>query len=116
MSSNNPGGVVAVAKKTSVFQLLRKKVGSFVVDAPQSIPLITSLIFLSILILVIRMKNIDLDYSYNKLNVEIEKLTVENKDLNAEKADLLSSKNLRKYAEKYNLKEPSEKQIIIIPK
>jgi len=62
-----------------------------------------------------RMKSIELDYEWNEVSKNYEKVNLENKTLKAKKADLLSIKNLNKIARKYNLKQPENKQIILIP-
>lgn len=62
-----------------------------------------------------RMRGVELQYQVNKLVKKIQKNQQHNKHLKAQKADLLSSGNLKKIAQKYKLKEPSRKQIIVIP-
>lgn len=61
------------------------------------------------------MKGVEQQYKYNEIAQKIEKVTFDNKDLKARKARLLSVKNLRRFAKKYDLKEPSQKQIIVMP-
>ncbi|MDA9793171.1 hypothetical protein N9B72_01175 [Bacteriovoracaceae bacterium] len=61
------------------------------------------------------MKGVEQQYKYNEISQKIERVTFDNKELKARKAKLLSVKNLRKYAKQYNLKSPSQKQIIVLP-
>lgn len=62
-----------------------------------------------------RMRGVELQYQVNKIVKSIENEKQENKKLKAEKADLLSVRNLKQIALKYNLKEPTQKQLIVIP-
>lgn len=61
------------------------------------------------------MRGVELQYQVNKLVKKIELENQTNKKLKAQKADLLSVRNLKKIANKYELKEPTQKQIIVIP-
>lgn len=61
------------------------------------------------------MRGVELQYQVNKLVKKIEIENQTNKKLKAQKADLLSVRNLKKIAKKYKLKEPTQKQIIVIP-
>ncbi|MAZ48839.1 MAG: hypothetical protein CME65_09755 [Halobacteriovoraceae bacterium] len=63
-----------------------------------------------------RMKGIEQDYKYNDLAKRIDVQKIQNKELKAKKARELSVKNLKAYAKKYNLQEPDEKHIIVVPK
>lgn len=62
-----------------------------------------------------RMKGIEQDYKYNDLAKRIDVQKIQNKELKAKKARELSVKNLKAYAKKYNLQEPDEKRIIVVP-
>lgn len=62
-----------------------------------------------------RMRGVELQYQVNKLVKQIENESQTNKKLKAQKADLMSVRNLKKIASKYKLKEPTQKQIIVIP-
>lgn len=70
---------------------------------------------LGILFVLIRMKGVEQDYKFNDLTKKIQMATIEDKELRAEKANLLSINNLRRFAIKFNLKEPDEKHIVIVP-
>jgi hypothetical protein len=61
------------------------------------------------------MKGVELDYKITAVNKDIEKVVLDNKELKAKKARLLSVKRLRKLASKYDLKQPKQKQIIVLP-
>lgn len=61
------------------------------------------------------MKGIEQDYKMNEITKLLKKRIQENKELKADKARLLSIKQLELFAQKYDLKEPDEKHIIIIP-
>jgi len=80
---------------------------------------LTSIVFAFLLIgtlfVWIRMSGIEQDYAYNKIYKESKKESLENKELQAKKAKMLSVKNLKKFANKFKLKEPKDSQVIIIP-
>ena len=69
---------------------------------------------MGILFVLFRMKSIEMDYKISSMNKDIEKVVLENKELGAVKAKLLSVRNLKKMAKKYDLKQPKQKQIIVI--
>lgn len=81
----------------------------------QGLPLSLAFITISILFVLFRMKGVELDYKVNEVDSKIEKSQLENKELKAKKAKLLSTKNLRHMASKHNLKQPTRKQIIVVP-
>lgn len=81
----------------------------------QGLPLSLAFIVISILFVLFRMKGVELDYKVNEVNSKIEKKLLENKELKARKAKLLSTKNLRQMAISHQLKQPTQKQIIIVP-
>lgn len=81
----------------------------------QGLPLSLAFITISILFVLFRMKGVELDYRVNEVNSKIEKRLLENKELKAKKAKLLSTKNLRNMATAHSLKQPTQKQIIIVP-
>ena len=74
-----------------------------------------TLIVLSLLMVLFRMKSIELDYKMSDKTKKVEKISIKNKEIKASKARLLSTKSLRRMAKRHRLKEPSQKQIIIIP-
>ncbi|MGB0453796.1 MAG: hypothetical protein ACPGJV_08770 [Bacteriovoracaceae bacterium] len=69
---------------------------------------------LAIMLVMLRMKSIDLGFELSTQNKEYEKVLAVNKDLRAKRASLLSANNLKKLAKKHKLKEPKAKQLIII--
>lgn len=70
---------------------------------------------LGLLFVLFRMKGVELDYKITSVNKDIDKVVLDNKELKAKKARLLSVKRLRKLASKYDLKQPKQKQIIVLP-
>lgn len=61
------------------------------------------------------MKGVEQDYKYNELAKRVGIQQIQNKELKAKRARQLSVKKLRAYAKKFELNEPDEKRIIIIP-
>ncbi len=49
------------------------------------------------------------------MNREIEKVSLENKELKAQKARQLSVNKLHELAKKFEMKQPGQSQVIIIP-
>tara|TARA_Y100000780_G_scaffold232593_1_gene268195 strand:+ start:50523 stop:50735 length:213 start_codon:yes stop_codon:yes gene_type:complete len=70
---------------------------------------------MGILFVLIRMKGIEQDYKFNEVAKTLKIKQIENKELKADRARMLSVKNLKGFAKRFNLKEPDEKHIIIIP-
>lgn len=81
----------------------------------QGLPIFALLALIIIGFVVFRMKSLDYDYRTNEMNTALDRAHIENKDLKAKKARLLSTRNLREIAQKHNLTEPSQKQIIVVP-
>ena len=61
------------------------------------------------------MNNVEIGYKIAFVNRDMKKAVLENKELKVKKAKLLSSNQLKKFAKKYKLRQPKQKQIIIIP-
>ena len=61
------------------------------------------------------MKGVELDYKITSMNKDIDKVSLDNKELKAKKARLLSVKRLTKMAVKYQLRQPKQDQIIVLP-
>jgi cell division protein FtsL len=103
--------------KNYFFKFLKKswKTISPMLFGKDGLPITTIIIILVISIVGFRMKSLEMVYDGVKKDRMIDKLTMENKELRATKAQLMSTDNLRYIANKYDLKEPDEKQIIIIP-
>ncbi len=80
----------------------------------KKLPLVFFVGFFSFLFVLIRMKNVDQDYEYNNLIIEIEDKILENKELKAKKAKLLTVENLKKIGQKNSLMPPKEDQVIVI--
>jgi hypothetical protein len=78
-------------------------------------PFVTILCFLGVGFVLTRMKRIEQDYAYNDIQKDYTKVSNKIKELRAKKAEMLSIKNLRGIAKKYNLKEPDYNHIILIP-
>jgi len=102
-----------MAKKSinnKLISLLKHTIGS-----SRGFPIFISLVFICVLFVLFRMRSIELDYKISSLEKKIKKAQFESKILKAKKANLLSVKNLNMLASKHGLKEPSQKQIIVIP-
>ena len=81
----------------------------------QTLPLIFVFTVIGIMFVLIRMKGVEQDYKYNEVAKRIDIQKIKNKELKAHRARELSIKKLNSYAKKFNLNEPDEKHIIIIP-
>ena len=97
---------MALVKKTRVRELL---------FSANIFPLILVLTMLGILFVLFRMKGVETDYKIASLNKNIEKVVLENKELKAKRAKLMSAGKLKNFAKKYDLQQPRQKQIIVIP-
>lgn len=86
-----------------------------IIFSGRGFPIFLSFVFLAILFVLFRMKNVESDYKITKLNKEIERVSMDNKELKAKKARLLSSDKLRKMASIHHLDQPKQDQIIVIP-
>ncbi len=82
----------------------------------QVFPFVLTFFVLGLLFVLFRMKGVELDYKITSVNKDIQRVTLDNKELKAKKARLLSVKRLRKMANKYDLKQPKQNQIIVLPK
>ncbi len=80
----------------------------------QGFPLFLAFTTLAVLFVIFRMKNVEMDYKISFHNKEIEKVLLDNKELKAKKARILSADKLRSLAEKHNLSQPKQNQIIVI--
>ena len=81
----------------------------------QTMPLIFAFSVLGILFVLIRMKGVEQDYKYNEIAKRIQIQENKNKQLKATRARVLSVKQLKSFAKKFNLQEPDEKRVIVIP-
>jgi len=81
----------------------------------QTLPFVFVFSVLGILFVLIRMKGIEQDYKFNEIAKTLKVKKIENKELKADRARLLSVKKLKGFASKYNLEEPDEKHIIVVP-
>lgn len=86
-----------------------------IVFSSQGFPIILTLAVMSILFVIFRMQSVEMDYKINDIKAEIIKAQQDGKDLSAKKAQELSVKKLRGYAKDYELNEPKQEQIIVIP-
>lgn len=99
------------SRSKNIFQIFLNKY----VFTSQTLPLVFVLSTIGILFVLIRMKGIEQDYKFNELAKKIKFERIHNKQLKANRAKLLSIKKLEILSKKYNLREPNEKHIIIIP-
>ena len=81
----------------------------------QGFSILFTLSIIAIFLVLFRMKTVELDYEITRVNNLIKKARMEGKELSAKRARMLSIKNLRIMAKKYNLNEPRQNQIIVIP-
>jgi hypothetical protein len=102
------------AKKTTKKSPFKDKMKSIFLSA-QGLPIVLSLVVITILFVLFRMKGVEMNYQLSSISKDIEKVKVEGKELKAKKAKLLSVNNLRKMARSYKLQQPKQKQIIVIP-
>jgi hypothetical protein len=93
---------------------LVKKIKESLVNS-QTLPLIFVVSVIGIMFVLIRMKGIEQDYKFNDIQKRVSIQQIQNKELKAKRARQLSMKKLKAYAKKFNLSEPDEKRIIIIP-
>lgn len=97
---------------------LRKNISkqiSKVIFSGQGFPIVLTITVLGILLVLFRMKSVEINYKIDEYENQITKAGQDNKDLRAEKARLLSVKSLREIAMRHNLKEPGPSQIIVVP-
>ena len=78
------------------------------------LPIFLSLVVISLLFVLFRMKSVELDYRLTEIDGKTKTISSENKELKARRARMLSVKNLRTMANKHNLSEPGQSQIIVI--
>lgn len=100
-------------KSTESFQLGSKI--KEIIFSSQGFPIFLSFTTLAILFVLFRMKNVEMDYTISSTNRDIEKVIMDNKELKAKKARMLSAEKLRRLAASYNLDQPKQEQIIVIP-
>ncbi len=105
---------MASSKKSSDKLQIGSKIKEIIFSL-RGFPLFLSFTTLAILLVLFRMKNVEMDYSISKTNREIEKVVLDNKELKAKKARMLSADKLRKLASLHNLDQPKQDQIIVIP-
>lgn len=86
-----------------------------VVFSSQGFPIFLTLVMVAFLFVVFRMKVIEFEDRISKMGTDIDKISRENKRLKAQKAKLLSPVRLKQLARQYNLSEPKQEQIILVP-
>lgn len=101
-------------KKTGSESVIVSKIKSIIFSS-RGFPLILTFTMLGILFVLFRMKGIEIEYKLSDVNRNIENITLENKELKAQRARLLSVTQLNQLAQKFDLKQPGQGQIIIIP-
>lgn len=105
---------MATRKNKSTESVILGKVKAAIFSS-RGFPLILTFTTLGVLLVLFRMKGIEMDYQISDVNKDIETVTIENKELKAKKARLLSVNRLNDLAEKYDLKQPDQDQIIVVP-
>lgn len=105
--------MVARKKKSTESVILGKLKAA--IFSSRGFPLILTFTTLAVLFVLFRMKGIEMDYQISDVNKDIEAVTIENKELKAKKARLLSVNRLNDLADKYDLKQPDQDQIIVVP-
>jgi len=103
-----------ISKKGAKNNIFFEKVKDVLLSS-QGFPIFLTCTIFGILFVLFRMKSVELDYKISSVKKDIKKIKLENKELKADKAKRLSMKNLRRLASKYELNEPQQKQIIVIP-
>ena len=93
---------------------LTNKVKNFFLNS-KAMPLVFAFSVIGIMFVLIRMKGVEQDYTFNELENRVKIQQLQNKELKAKRARHLSMKKLKALADKYELNEPDEKRIIIIP-
>lgn len=109
---------MAARKRKSTRQRQENEIKTFFgkyVFTSQTLPFVFFFSILGIFFVLIRMKGIEQDYKFNEIAKTLKVKKIENKELKADRARLLSVKHLKGFAKKFNLKEPDEKHIIVIP-
>lgn len=101
-------------KKPKLESLLVARIKAIIFSS-RGFPLILTFTMLGILFVLFRMKGIEMEYKLSDINRNIENVGLENKELKAQKARLLSVNQLGLFAKKFDLKQPGQGQIIIIP-
>ena len=86
-----------------------------IIFSSQGFPLLLTFSVIGMLFVLFRMKGVELDYEMINVNRDLNKVLLENKTLRAQKAEELSVKRLRSLAQKYDLNQPKQEQIIVIP-
>lgn len=105
---------MASGKKTTGENKIGKKIKE-IIFSTQGLPIFLSFTTLAILLVLFRMKNVEMDYKISKSNRDIEKVLMDNKELKAKNARLLSTERLRRLAAAHNLDQPKQDQIIVVP-
>lgn len=82
---------------------------------PKVIFLLLSFSLLGGAFVLMRMKSVEHAYALNQIEKKMKAVALENKELKAKRANLLSNRNLKALSKKFNLMEPEQSQIIVIP-
>lgn len=102
------------AKKTKSESVVVTKIKAAIFSS-RGFPLILTFTILGILFVLFRMKGIEVDYKVSDINKDIDIVSLENKELKAQKARMLSVNRLNELADEYELKQPDQGQIIVVP-
>ncbi len=100
-------------KTNSVFSKILNSLKNKVFSS-HGFPIFLGFTLMGVLFVLFRMKSVEVDYKISSMNKDIEKVIIESKELKAIRAKMLSVRNLKAMAKKYNLNQPRQKQIIVI--
>lgn len=102
------------SRKTSKENPLVTKIKNIIFSS-RGFPLVLTFTMIAIFFVVFRMKGIELEYKLSEINRDIDRVSLENKELKAQRARYLSVNRLQEMATKYNMRQPGQSQIIVIP-
>ncbi|MBF0207147.1 MAG: hypothetical protein HQK53_09685 [Oligoflexia bacterium] len=110
-------GVITQIKRLFSFSGVAEGVRSIVqlVGNSTVLPIFLTLFLLCLLVVLFRMKRIELDYRYYEIKQMIANASIKNKELKAQRANLLSVESLGMIAKKYKMDRPKDEQILIVP-
>lgn len=91
------------------------RIRSLFFSSPKLIFYVVTFTLLGAVFVLVRMKGVEQAYALNQIEQKIHQVGLENKELKARRANLLSIRNLKDLSRKFQLSEPDQAQIIVIP-